>query len=244
MLTKDTILPEVGKIWWENNNVMMDFIHHHLSREGAAIFTVEHCAFAEHFPRWFGNIVGNCSVFEARKYMIENMSVEEVRDPMINEGHHESLVKFGVALGLKKDAILKHEPMIPMQMALHYWDNISRTKPWIEAFAGIGGLELNLHRDLAKRYGEKPLVSVELWEPLDLPREALTHWVAADAADPDEAGHGEETLKILCQYAKTPEQQANVLATLKQSLSVFRYVYDQIGRAAIDATSKASRTKK
>jgi pyrroloquinoline quinone (PQQ) biosynthesis protein C len=145
---------------------------------------------------------------------------------------------------LKKEEILNHEPMIPMQMALHYWDNISRTKPWIEAFAGIGGLELNLHRDLANRYGQKPLVSLELWEPLNLPPEALTHWVAADAADPDEAGHGEETLKILCEYANNPEQQTNVLATLKQSLSVFRYVYDQIGRAAIDATAQASRNKK
>jgi pyrroloquinoline quinone (PQQ) biosynthesis protein C len=131
--------------------------------------------------------------------------------------------------------------MIPMQMALHYWDNISRTKSWLEAFAGIGGLELNLNRDLASRYGEKPLVSVEYWEPLDLPREALTHhWVAADAADPDEAGHGEETLKILCEYAQTPEQENGVLSTLKQSLSVFRYVYDQIGKTAIDATAKAA----
>lgn len=155
--------------------------------------------------------------------MIENTSVEEVRDPIIDEGHHESLVRFGTVLGLNKAAILNREPMIPMQMALHYWADISRTKPWIEAFAGIGGLELNLHRELAESYGEKPLVSVELWEPLGLPPEALTHWLAAD---PDEAGHGEQTLMLLRSYAQTAEQQASVLATLKQSLSVFGYVYD------------------
>ena len=57
MLTRDQILRIVGKTWWENDNVLMDFIHNHLSREGAKIFTKEHCAFAAHFPQWFGNVI-------------------------------------------------------------------------------------------------------------------------------------------------------------------------------------------
>ena len=107
MLTRDQILHIVGESWWENNNILMDFIHHHLNREGAKIFTKEHCAFAE-------------------------------------------------------------------------------------------------------------------------------------AADPDEGGHGEETIRILCEYAKTVEQERAVLATLRQSLSVFRYQYDQIGKAAIGVSKKLS----
>ena len=51
-------------------------------------------------------------------------------------------------------------------------------------------------------------------------RDRLIHWVAPDAADPDEAGHRAETLKIFVN-AKTPEQEEGVLRTLKQSLSVF-----------------------
>ncbi len=69
MLTKDRILPEVGNLVGEQQRDD-EFHHNHLSREGVAIFTLEHCAFAEHFPRWFGNIVGNCPYFAARRYMI------------------------------------------------------------------------------------------------------------------------------------------------------------------------------
>ena len=225
MLTRDQILDIVGKTWWENGNILMDFIHHHLSREGAKVFTKEHCAFAARFPQWFGNIIGNCPHLE-------------VSDPTIDEGHYESLVKFGVGLGLTPEEILNYEPMISMQMAFSYWDHTSRTKPWVEAFAAIGGLELVNHGELAARYGEKPVVSVELWAPLNLPREAMTHWIAAEAADPHEVGHGEETVRILCKYTKTVEQARAVLATLKQGLSVFRYQYDQIGKAAIEVFRK------
>jgi len=236
MLTKEEVLDVVGKVWWENNNVMMDFLHNHMNREGAKVFTKEHCHFAAHFPQWFGNIVGNCPFLEVRRYMIQNMTVEEVRDPMINEGHYDSLVKFGLALGLTKEEMINDEPTISMQMALSYWDNVTRTRPWLEAFSGIGGLEINLHRELASRYGDKPLISLEFWERLDLSRDAMSHWIAADAADPDEGGHGDETIEILCEYTKTEEQKSAVLATLKQSLSVFRYQYDQIGKAAIEAS--------
>ena len=240
MLTRNQILDIVGKTWWEGNNILIDFIHHHLSREGAKVFTKEHCAFAARFPQWFGNIIGNCPHLEVRRYLVQNMSVEEVSDPTIDEGHYESLVKFGMALGLTREEILNYEPMISMQMALSYWDHTSRTKPWVEALAAIGGLELVNHAKLAARYGEKPVVCVELWAPLNLPREAMTHWIAAEAADPHEGGHGEETIRILCEYTKTLEQEHAVLAALKQSLSVFRYQYDQIGKAAIEVSKKPS----
>jgi hypothetical protein len=96
MLTKDRILPEVGKIWWENNNVMMNFIHNHLSREGAAIFTLEHCVSQSTFRGGSAKLVGNYPYFEAR-YMIENMAVEKVREPMINEGPSQKLGKVRVS---------------------------------------------------------------------------------------------------------------------------------------------------
>ena len=68
----------------------------------------------------------------------------------------------------------------------------------------------------------------------------MTHWLAAEAADPNEGGHGEETIRILCEYTKTPEQERAVLATLRQSLSVFRYQYEQIGKAAIEVSLQAA----
>ena len=238
MLTKQKILDVVGKVWWENDNILMDFLRNHLTPAAAAIYTLEHCAFAARFPQYFGNVIGNCPELGVRRYMIQNMAVEEVNDPTIDDGHYESLVKFGIALGLTREEIINYEPSLTMQMALNYWDNISRTRPWIEGFAGIGGLELNGHMETAKRYGQIPVQCVESWAPLNLPDSAMTHWVAAEAADPHETGHGGATITILCKYAKTEEQERAVLATLGQSLGIFRYQYDRIGEAAIAASKK------
>jgi len=235
MLTKEMILQTVGESWWEGDNKVMDFIRNHLTVEGARIFTKEHCAFAAHFPQYFGNIIGNCPDLSARQYMIGNMAIEEVNDPTIDDGHYESLVKFGVGLGLTRDEIIDYEPTITMQMALNYWDNISRTKPWLEGFAAVGGLEIDGHMELASRYNQLPIQCAEVWAPLNLPDWAMTHWVAAEAADPNEGGHGEETLRILIEYAQSEEEEARVLATMRQSLRVFRYTYDEIGRLAMQA---------
>jgi len=239
MLSREQVLETVGNVWWGKGNKLVEFIRHHLTREGAKIFALEHCAFAARFPQWFGNIIGNCPFIEVRRYMIENMFVEEVQDPTIKDGHYESLVKFGIGLGLSREEVVHYEPSITMQMALSYWDHISRTRPWVEALAGIGGLEISNHGEIALRYGERPIVFGDVWAPLKLPPEAMTHWAAAEVADPHEGGHGEETVRIICEYARTPEQERGVLATLKQSLSVFRFQYDQIGLAAIEASQKA-----
>ena len=81
-----------------------------------------------------------------------------------------------------------------MRMGIHYWDNISRTRPWLEGFAAVGSLELTNHGELASRYGEIALNSRRKWEPLGLDSKYLVHWEAADAADPGESGHADETV--------------------------------------------------
>lgn len=235
MLERETILQAVAGAWWEKSPRMMEFVNRHLNREGAKIFAKEHTFFAAHFPRWFGNIIGNCPHLEVRRYMISNMYVEEVKDPTIDDTHYESMVKFGEGLGLRRDEILNYVPSVPMQMAVHYWENMSRTRPWLEGFAAIGGLELTNHGELAARYGQSPLNSLKNWAPLGLERKSLTHWEAADAADPHEEGHSEETVRILVQHVKGKEEADAVLASLTQSITVFRYVYDLIGDQAIAA---------
>ena len=145
---------------------IVEFVNKHLTVEGARIFTPEHTYFAEHFPRWFGNVIGNCPEIEPRAYMIGNMYVEEVDDPTIHDTHHGSMVTFGEGLGMTREQVLNHVPSIPMRMGIHYWDNISRTRPWLEGFAAVGSLELTNHGELASRYGEIALNARKKWEPL------------------------------------------------------------------------------
>jgi pyrroloquinoline quinone (PQQ) biosynthesis protein C len=150
------------------------------------------------------------------------------------------MVTFGEGLGLAREEVLSHVPSIPMRMGIHYWDNISRTRPWLEGFAAIGALELTNHGELAARYGEIPLNSRKKWEPLGLHPRYLAHWEAADAADPDEGGHADETIRILVKYAQTDEDARTVLGVVSESIDVFRYIYDQIGEKAIAAAKRTA----
>lgn len=170
--------------------------------------------------------------------MIGNIYVEEVDDPTIHDTHHGSMVTFGEGLGMTRDQVLNHVPSIPMRMGIHYWDNISRTRPWLEGFAAVGGLELTNHGELAARYGETALNARKKWEPLGLEAKFLVHWEAADVADPGEGGHADETVRIIAKYAKTEEEARAALAAVSESINVFRFIYDHIAERAMAAGKK------
>jgi hypothetical protein len=135
---KESIRALVGEIYWETPPAMYLFQREYMSRDGALLFALEHCQFTDKFPRWFGNIIANCPFIEARAYMIENMFVEEVKDPTIDVGHNESMWAFAKALGASEQEIRDYVPLIVTTMALAYFDNASRTKPWLEALRGTG----------------------------------------------------------------------------------------------------------
>lgn len=239
---REQILGVVGDVWWAQPCAIFEFLGSHLSIEGARVFALEHCVFANHFPRWFGSILANCPELDARQYMIENMSVEEVHDPTVAVGHYDSMVRFAVALGLDEAEVRSYQGHIHTRMALAYWENVSRTRPWLEAFAAVAGLEIKANRQLAARYGRVPLNSALHYRPLGLPDEAMVHWASAEAADLAEGGHGDRTVDVLVQHARTPAQQAAVLATLRESMEVSRLHFETIGQRAIEASQHAAGT--
>ena len=57
----------------------------------------------------------------------------------------------------------------------------------------------------------------------------------ADAADPNEGGHADETVRIIAKYAQTDDECRKVLDIVRESINVFRFIYDQIGERAIAA---------
>ncbi len=232
----------VGEAYWKSPPAIITFQEQHMSRPGALFFSLEHCHFTDKFPRWFGNIVGNCDVIEARAYMIENMFVEEVKDPTIELGHNESMWAFAKALGASQDEINRHVPLISTTMALRYFDDVSRTERWLEAFAAIGCLEMLTNAPLAARYGHKPINASEPWAKLGLNRDAMSHWSAAEAADHGAGesgpGHGEDALDLVARHANTSELQERCAKAMVEAVLVCKYQYDQIGLKAIEATRR------
>jgi pyrroloquinoline quinone (PQQ) biosynthesis protein C len=233
----------VGERWWQRASPLFEFLWHDLTVEGARIFAAEHCVFADRFPRWFGNIIGNCPSIDARRYMIRNLYQEEVHDPMINRGHYDSLVDFAVSLGLDRDDVMSYSGAPHTTMAIAYWDYVSRAKPWLEAFTATGVLELLTNEELASRYNAIPLNHPRTWAPLraQVTEGALdmSHWVAAEVADCQDGGHGDQALAVLMKHADTLEKQQACLHALAESIDVFAFQYDMIGRRALAATRSA-----
>jgi pyrroloquinoline quinone (PQQ) biosynthesis protein C len=149
------------------------------------------------------------------------------------------MVDFAVGCGANRDAVYNYRPSVPMLTAIHYWDNISRTQGWLPGFAAIGGLEFLNSGKLAQNNGEMPLNSRATFERLKLGSEHMHHWEAGEAADQDEAGHGQKTIDILVEHAATTELQQHVLGAFCESISVFRHLYDDIGRRAFGKDGKA-----
>lgn len=229
-------------IWenrWKNHTAYELFVTKHMSIPGAQVYAREHTVFARHFPRWFGAVAANCPILSARAYMIENMYVEEVEDPTIEKGHYESLIDFGVALGLDRDFLYDYKGSIYTRLAIAYWDRATRAWPWLEGFAAVAGLEAARSPSVLK-HGHAIPNNRAVFRPLGLPEEALSHWSAAESADYGSEGHGDMTLKILSENARTAEQQERVLEVLAETMQVRSYHFDCIGRDALAAAGVAT----
>jgi pyrroloquinoline quinone (PQQ) biosynthesis protein C len=232
----ETVLDTFQEFRWGTPTLWDRFCKNDLTREGALVYGLEHCVFADNFPRWLANVAGNCPYLEVRKYLIENMYVEEVRDPTIIRGHYESLVDFVVALGADRDFVLNYKGAPITRMRIDYCDYMSRTRPWIEGFTCVAGNEVARGKEMIKRVGDQARSSRGRWAKLNLPDEALAHWDAADEADSAEGGHGDMPLTILKKYANTEELQQACLETIKERQAVNRIWGDQIGAWAYEAS--------
>jgi len=243
---RDAVYDMCGERWWNRESPLFDFLRDHLSVEGARIFATEHCVFTDRFPRWSGNIIGNCPVIEARRNRIANLFQEEVHDPTINQGHYDSMVAFAVSLGADRGEVIAYNGATHTIMAVAYWDWVSRAKPWLESLMAIGVLELICSIEIANRYNAIPLNDPRTWESLqglmsDGQQVDMSHWVAAEVADGPEGGHGDQALDIVTKYADTAEKQQACLEALAESIDVFSFQYDMIGQRALEATKTVRR---
>ena len=242
MESREDFEKHMGQVIWENrwkNHTAYElFITKHMSFEGAKVYAREHCVFANHFPRWFGSVVANCPHLSARRYMIENMYVEEVTDPTIDNGHYESLVDFAVALGHDREFLYNYKGRVYTRLCLAYWDRATRSWPWMEGFAAVAGLEAARSPSVL-RHGKAIPNNRSVWRSLNLPESALSHWSAAEVADYGKEGHGDMTLKILSEYAKTDQEQKRVLEVLAETMQVRSFHFDCIGREALKASGVA-----
>jgi pyrroloquinoline quinone (PQQ) biosynthesis protein C len=221
---------------WDPPTYLEEFNRAHLTKEGARIYAIEHCVFAANFPRWLANIAGNCPHLEVRKYLIENMYVEEVRDPTVITGHYESLVDFAVALGADRQWVYDYKGSPITRWRMGYCEWASRSRPWLEGFAAITASEVSRGKEMIARVGERAKSSPKNWTKLNLKKKELAHWESAEEADSHEGGHGDMPITILMKYAKTQTEQDAALDAADELIQVYRMWADQVGVWAFAAS--------
>jgi pyrroloquinoline quinone (PQQ) biosynthesis protein C len=212
-----------------------EFNRNHLCREGAWVYALEHCVFGAHFPRWLANVLGNCPILEVRKYLIENLYVEEVEDPTIISGHHESLVDFAGALGLDRDYVMNYQGAPLTKIRAEYFEHISRSRPWDVGFAAVCSGEMTRGTKMYARVGERAKTTRAMWAPLDLKEKDLAHWDAAEEADCGEGGHGDMPYELLKKFVTSQERQDACLAAMGEWQAMTRMWADQVGVWAFEA---------
>jgi hypothetical protein len=57
LLRKEKMYSIVEELWFENSPQIFEPSDQLLSIEGAKVFTLKHAVFANHFPRWFANVI-------------------------------------------------------------------------------------------------------------------------------------------------------------------------------------------
>lgn len=232
---EEAMLDLLEEVRYATPSYLDEFIRKNLCREGIWVYALEHCVFGANFPRWLANITGSCPVLEVRQYLIENLYVEEVKDPTIISGHHESLVDFAVALGLDRDYVMNYQGAPMTKIRAEYFEHVSKTKPWLVAFAAVCSGEMTRGTKMYRRVGERAKTTRAIWAPLKLKEKDLAHWDAAEEADCGEGGHGDMPYELLKKYATTQEQQDACLAAMREFQAMTRMWSDQVGVWAYEA---------
>jgi pyrroloquinoline quinone (PQQ) biosynthesis protein C len=160
------------------------------------------------------------------------MYEEGVKDPRVGTDHNDLHMRLGEALGLTREQINDYQASPVTVTATSYWDNMARTKPWLEGFAALGCLEIRTsHRAMGAHYRGRRVKSSHAWAKLGLSAKAMATFTNHEAADEE---HGSEALALLLKYADTEEKQETVLRTIRQSLTVERMFKNNIGKMMME----------
>ena len=198
-----------------------------LTVEGGKRFVLERNWFNRSWPRWLASIVANCPHKDVNRYLISNMYEEGVCDARVGTDHNDLLMRLGEAVGLTRQEIHDY-PASPVTVAAtSYWENVARTRPWLEAFATFACLEIRTSRQaMGPHYQGRRTRSSDAWAKLRVPPEALETFTNHEAADED---HGYEALALLLKYADSEQSQERIRHAIRESLTVERMFKNNIG---------------
>jgi len=193
-----------------------------VSPEGARVFVQQWGLFTRHSRQCWANVVGNCPVVEARRFMVKENLYEEEAD--IKTSHFEKLARLGIRLGLSREQIEKAEPFPTTEAALLGWEALTRNRHWLEGLAAKAVLErVGFENDYRR-------TMVQQWmEDLHLNEQEAEFFLIHLTADQI---HGEGAYEILARYAE-PHDLDRIREAARQSLTLMSLYQNGIVAAMV-----------
>lgn len=207
------------------------------------------------FPRWLGNIYGNCPDVEIRRMLLEDMDDEDFKDKLFGDGHVGLHRRLALALGIT-DEDLEEGPFVTEVEAVRLsMENISRTRPWLEAIACVMGTETltigripKLYPDMEDYDSKRGGVSgpaLKIYKKLGFKTEDLAFYWAHDLtrlADWEgkpvektpkgtEAKHQAYIIKTLTEFARTEDEKRQVMKYVRLGHRLYWLRWNGVGRA-------------
>ncbi len=194
-----------------------------VSKEGLKIFAQQFFLQVREFPRAVSAMHANCPYADARVELAESLYEEETGQISgCGLPHPELFIKFGEAVGLKREEMLEAEALPGTAALIHWFETSTKNRSFLEGAAAINlaaegqvpGAFANFARSLEEHYG--------------LATEAVAFWDIHEEADKDHSDVGDH---IVVRYAVTDEWQDRARAAVTQSLAMWWQFFDGIRHA-------------
>ena len=197
-----------------------------LSGEQMKTFAVQFFLQVREFPRAVSAMHANCPYPKERMELAESVYEEETgRLSGCNLPHPELFIRFGEALGLKRDELVDGRPL-PATRALIDWFELStKQRSFIE---GAAAINLAAEGQVPGAFGP---MARRLQQHYGLSEDAVAFWDIHEVADAEHSDVGDN---IVVRHATDAATQARVRDALQHSLDAWWQFFDGI-QAAISA---------
>lgn len=194
-----------------------------VSAEGLKVFAQQFFLQVREFPRAVSAMHANCPYADARVELAESLYEEETGQISgCGLPHPELFIKFGEAVGLKREDMIEAEALPGTAALIHWFETSTKNRSFLEGAAAINlaaegqvpGAFANFARSLEEHYG--------------LETDAVAFWDVHEEADKDHSDVGDH---IVVRYATTDEWQDRARAAVNQSLAMWWQFFDGIQHA-------------
>ncbi len=188
--------------------------------EGLKVFAQQFFLQVREFPRAVSAMHANCPFADARIELAESLYEEETGQISgCGMAHPELFIKFGEAVGCKRDDMIDAAALPGTAALIHWFETSTKNRSFLEGAAAINlaaegqvpGAFANFARALQEHYG--------------LSTDAVAFWDVHEEADKEHSDVGDH---IVVRHAKTDEWQERTRAAVEQSLDMWWQFFDGI----------------